>query len=580
MIMISFCCLAQGASADIAEPATAAIVQSGEPIDLQPVCRGPQARQEEGHLLLPSGKGHFVAGKLPLGKNVTVRIRLAIDKLEKSAASVVIDDVNHVGFEGAHGRMFLNGPLFQGVVLNRLAPTAVRDGAVFDMELRKRGSALAIRIDDETIVEIPDWRKELGAVGLRPWRADMRVASFVIQAESFKERPAVSEWQRKRETWERHRGRLEFVDISQQTHRHVIVAAGTPEVYQGHVTTALLEDGQTMFAVWGINHGGPSGPMARSDDGGLTWTRLDETLPANYRNHYNCPSIYRLSDPAGRERLWVFSAFLLRQAVDKHSGRVADAHAKNWMPRLVSEDAGMTWREEAPLSGPGDDRFRNVMTFSSIARLNDGSYLGLFHGYKGAWGKTPVVVKQSITKDGGFTWSIPRIVADGEMLGGKAPCEPYVFRSPDGTELCCIMRENRRLGTSLMMFSRDEGETWTTPVDTPWGLTGDRHQGVQLPDGRLVIVFRDMAPGSPTHSHFVGWIGTYEDIREAKPGQFRVKLLHSYAGGDCGYPGIHLLPDETIVATTYIRYWDDDRKHSVVSTRFKIEGIDRLASGP
>ena len=44
-------------------------------------------------------------------------------------------------------------------------------------------------------------------------------------------------------------------------------------VYQGHPTTLLMPDGRTIFAVWCINRGGAAGPMARSDDGGLTWTR-------------------------------------------------------------------------------------------------------------------------------------------------------------------------------------------------------------------------------------------------------------------------------------------------------------------
>jgi hypothetical protein len=32
------------------------------------------------------------------------------------------------------------------------------------------------------------------------------------------------------------------------------------------------------------------------------------------------------------------------------------------------------------------------------------------------------------------------------------------------------MRENTHKGYSLMMFSSDEGATWSEPVDTPWGL--------------------------------------------------------------------------------------------------------------
>ena len=139
------------------------------------------------------------------------------------------------------------------------------------------------------------------------------------------------------------------------------------------------------------------------------------------------------------------------------------------------------------------------------------------------------------------------------------------------------MRENKHKGRSLVMFSQNEGKTWSTPVDTAWGLTGDRHYGVQAEDGRWVIAFRDKAKNSPTENHFVAWVGTYDDIKNSKPGQCRIKLLHSHAGWDCGYPGMELLPDDTIVATTYIRYKPGE-EHSVVSTRFRLKEIDEKLS--
>jgi hypothetical protein len=39
---------------------------------------------------------------------------------------------------------------------------------------------------------------------------------------------------------------------------------------------------------------------------------------------------------------------------------------------------------------------------------------------------------------------------------------------------------------------------------------------------------------------------------------------------------MELLPDGTIVATTYIKYRADEAKHSVVSTRFTLAQIDAL----
>ena len=340
---------------------------------------------------------------------------------------------------------------------------------------------------------------------------------------------------------------LPLIDISGETENQVVIAEGTQDVYQGHPTTVLMADGKTMYCVWSIGHGGHDGPMAVSHNGGLTWKRIDDQLPKGFIKHENCPSIYRMIDiNSGKVRLWVFSA-------------------RPDMPRIMSEDGGKTWTEKPPLG------FKCVMTFSSVVRLKDGAYMGFYHRRKGE----SLVVLQTKTKDGGMIWSEPEVIADEE---GKKPCEPFVFRSPNQKELCCLMRENTHKGRSLMMFSRDEGKSWSKPIDTPWGLTGDRHMGVYTKDGRLVIAFRDMALNSPTKGHFVAWVGTYDDIKKGKPGEYRIKLLHNFAGTDCGYPGMEILPDGTIVATTYIKYREGKNKHSVVCTRFKMHDVDKLAA--
>jgi hypothetical protein len=203
---------------------------------------------------------------------------------------------------------------------------------------------------------------------------------------------------------------LPVVDLSGQKNRQVVVAAGTDQVYQGHPTTLLMPDGKTIFCAWTLNHGGHSGPMASSDDGGKSWKRLDGQLPNAFASHQNCPSLYRIVDPAGKARLWVFSASL-----GKNGGP--------GMPSIMSEDDGQTWKEMPPLNFPC------VMTFGSMVRLKDGRTLGLYHRGPGGADKPPLVMLQSITADGGFTWSEPRLVVE---IAGKNPCEPYVFRSPDG----------------------------------------------------------------------------------------------------------------------------------------------------
>jgi len=380
----------------------------------------------------------------------------------------------------------------------------------------------------------------------------------------------------KKALWLQHREALKHIDLSDDTQRQIIIARGTTEAsaYHAHPTTAMLADNKTMFCVWNIGHGGHAGPMARSEDGGLTWKRVDELMPTNYVN-FKGGIIFRITDSHGKDRLWVFSgktAVGKDEVINDFPGRL-----QGYVPRIVSEDDGKTWRELPPL-GAGrlakDEPFRCVFAFSTIVPLKDGSHLGMFHRAVGTGKDVTLQVVQSITRDGGFTWSEPALACDGTQLDGKDPCEPYVFRSPDGGELCCLMRENKRSGTSLVMFSRDEGKTWSQAVDAPWGLTGDRHHGIRLSDGRFVIVFRHAAPNAKDKG-LIAWVGTYDDIKQGKPGQYRVSLIKTLKDGL--YPGLHLLPDGTIVATTYASLTAKENP-SIVSVRFKMSEVDALAA--
>jgi len=336
----------------------------------------------------------------------------------------------------------------------------------------------------------------------------------------------------------------------------VIIAQGDAKIYQGHPTTLLLPDGKTMFCVWGINHGGPCGPMKRSDDGGLTWSEL-LPVPDNWKTTRNCPTIWRLKDPKGVARLVVYTG----QGPD---GAMHVAH---------STDEGRTW---TPMRSLG---LECVMPFCTIEPIEGGrKLLGLTNirrpGEKVE--QRSNVIAQSISEDGGLTWAPWRVILD---LPGLKPCEPWIVRSPDGRQLLTLLRENDRR-EALFITSDDEGRTWSKEKKLPPGLYGDRHVARYAADGRLVVAMRDTggAYGSPTAPHFVAWVGRYEDIASGRDGQYRVKLLHSYKGGDNGYPGLELLTDGTFVATTYIKYREGPERNSVVSARFKLAETDRLAA--
>lgn len=338
------------------------------------------------------------------------------------------------------------------------------------------------------------------------------------------------------------------LDLSQDVARQTVVARGTDSIYQGHPTTVLLPNGKTILAVWTIEHAGFCGPMKRSDDGGRTWSDL-LPVPESWRTVKNCPAIYNLPAPSGKKTLFVFAG----------AGATV-----NQMHQSYSTDQGRTW---SPMKSNGLGPAS--MPFCTIVPVNNGKKLlamtNIRRPNEKIEKKSCIIVK-SESIDGGFSWSPWKVVLD---LPGLKPCEPQIIRSPNGKQLLCLVRENARR-TSLYMTSNDEGGTWSEPKPVLSGLSGDRHQAKYTADGRLVIVFRDTGKGSLTRNHFVAWVGTYDDIIQNKAGQFRVKLLHSYKGGDCGYAGLEVLPDNTLVATTYIKYREGSERNSVVSVRFNV----------
>jgi len=347
---------------------------------------------------------------------------------------------------------------------------------------------------------------------------------------------------------------LPTLDLSQDTARQVVIAQGTAEVYQGHPTTLLMPDEKTIYAVWTHGHGGYCGPMKRSDDGGKHWSELLPT-PENWTQVRNCPAIYRLIDPKGTARLFVFAG----QGPDQ------------LMQQSVSTDEGKTW---SPMQSNG---LLCVMPFCTIVPVEGGKkLLGLTNVRRPGEKKDKKsnIITQSESTDGGLTWSPFSVVLD---MGDLKPCEPAVVRSPDQKQLLCLLRENK-LHIAQYLTSEDEGHTWSVPKALPAGLYGDRHMARFTADGRLVICFRDTGKGSQTRNHFIAWVGRYQDIVSGRDGQYRIKLLHSFKGSDCGYPGLELLPDGTLVATTYVKYREGPEKNSVVSTRFTLAETDRLAA--
>ncbi|MBL8238619.1 MAG: exo-alpha-sialidase [Bryobacterales bacterium] len=313
-----------------------------------------------------------------------------------------------------------------------------------------------------------------------------------------------------------------------------IIVDREPGQYLGHPTTVLLKDGKTILCVYPKGHG--KGPIQykRSTDGGLTWSERLPT-PKNWETSLETPTIHLLD----KDRLILFSGlYPIRSS--------------------ISDDNGATWTPLAPI---GD--FGGIVAMSSLLRLKNGDFMAVFHDdgrffQKTVAEKRAFIVYKTVSRDNGQTWSQPSPIA---QHAEAHLCEPGLIRSPNGKQIAMLLRENSRKFNSFVMFSDNEGQSWSTPREVPPDLTGDRHVGIYTKSKKLFITFRDVKQGA-----WVAWLGSYDDIAKNRPGERRMLLMKNHKGADCAYPGLERLPDGTLVTTTY-GHWTPNEQPYIVSLR-------------
>jgi len=345
------------------------------------------------------------------------------------------------------------------------------------------------------------------------------------------------------------------IDLDADAARQTVVDR-EPGQYLGHPTTVLLEDGRTIIAVYPKGHGKGPIVMKRSEDGGLSWSeRLP--VPESWATSKEVPTIYRVVDAGGVRRLVMFSGLSpIRMA--------------------VSEDDGTTWSELEPIGDYG-----GIVANAALAEVGPGEYLSWFHDDGRFIGEAHAPpddghrfhLYQVRSADGGLSWSAPEVIASHPVAH---LCEPGAVWSPDGETLALLLRENSRRLNSHIIISEDRGQSWSRPRELPAALTGDRHAAVRTADGRLFISFRDTARASDTQGDWCAWVGTWEDIVAGREGQYRVRLKDNRHRWDCAYPGVVLLPDDTIVTTTY-GHWVEGEQPYLLSVRLQLAELDQRA---
>lgn len=486
------------------------------------------------------GLGTVYAGRMGLGEGdfqVTASLRLR--RFGHTAATCQLG-ASHFGFDGSDNRLFLSRGWF-GNEATFLAPASnwLHDNEWFTFAATRTDGVLTVELNGQEVLRREVGNGAVGRFGFRPWRATLDIRQSAANGNLF---PLST----------RSPGHdLPVLDLADAAHQ--VVVDREPGQYLGHPNTILLPDGHTILCVYPKGHGKGAIVYKRSEDGGKTWSdRLP--VPENWATSLETPTIHRLIDPAEVERLVVFSGLYP-------------------IRRALSLDQGKTW---SPLESIGD--FGGIVAMGDVVRLKNGNYAAFFHDdgrfLRNAGQRGVFHVYQTLSADGGVTWSEPRSIAS---LPYADLCEPGAVRSPDGNTLTLVLRENSRQFNSFAISTTDEAQTWSEPRELPAALTGDRHQFAYAPGGRLVAVFRDTTRESVTRGDFVAWVGTYADLASGTDGQYRLRLMDNTHGLDCGYPGLGILPDGTFVATTY-GHWTAGEQPYVMASRFALGECDRQLS--
>ena len=112
---------------------------------------------------------------------------------------------------------------------------------------------------------------------------------------------------------------MKFIDLDKDTARFLTVDREDGQ-FLGQVSSVLLEDGKTVIAVYPKGHGRGSIVGKISRDGGSSWSeRL--ALPESFITSMEVPTLYRLTDAHGKERLWLYSGYYpIRGALSEDNG--------------------------------------------------------------------------------------------------------------------------------------------------------------------------------------------------------------------------------------------------------------------
>lgn len=379
------------------------------------------------------------------------------------------------------------------------------------------------------------------------------------------------------------------------------------EGYLGHPDSCLV-NGDEIMTFYPEGHGRGRVLVKKSVDGGKSYKKGIENPPESWAKSKETPTVYRLEFT---EHDWQDKIILIC------------GNPKWWDEKSsvggfncsISEDEGKSFSEFELFFG---GEIYPIVSMSSLTKLKENGrfvdkWMGLFHDKSFVNYKTIL----SFDENGKMQWSKPVAYFSKyrDIEKKSQMCEVECVRSDAGLgdELMLITRSNSKKVNSLLTFSTDEGESWSQPVFAPAAINGERHKADYLKDGRLLITFRSIERDKlKNRRHYekrfrnwysegwIAWVGTYDDLKNGREGQYRIKIAHTYlpnqskpdvtANGDTGYCGNVVLSDGTVVTSSYGIFSPEEkesgkystdkgklkRKTFIVSKRLKTEDVEEL----
>jgi len=505
-----------------AAPTTVQFIQDGKALRLAEASGG--WRTLDGVFQADVIGGRLIAGQQIGAGDFHIKAELALGKMARSSAVLFLGR-SYFGFVGAHGKIFLTGSLFDGASGLPIGDPAsfMKDSEPFLIEAIREGKNIRFLIDGKLVHERKIHDRAIGAIGLAPVRATMKVRQFSATgnlADKF-EVPLDPPYVVKQVN-------------GVEKNRLLPPTPGNARNSEGDFIQ--LKDGRVLFVYSHFTGGGSdhaAGHLAGrfSSDGGETWTKEDVIILeqtggfndmsvsllrlkngsialfyAHKNSMLDCRPVMRISTDEGKtwgdgvecitdeigyyvlnnDRVIQLANGRLIMAVALHN--LPSYEKPNWDGHVMcyfSDDSGKTWKRNKTVLAPKDEKGKRLISQEpGLIELKDGRIMMFIRSNAGSQ-------LISYSSDKGETWSEPQ---RSEIISPVSPAT--IERIPGTGDLLLAWNNHDQVDDQhkgkrtpfAVAVSKDDGETWSsvkTLEDDPNGWYC--YTAMEFVDGNVLL---------------------------------------------------------------------------------------------